>query len=539
MLKLVAVEGKEKLMLSTNRTIRIGLTVFLCLVLVLGLVPVEKAHADTATNNIRIDGSDRYGTSFAVAETLLEQMVTFDSVVVASGKDYPDALSGGYLAKVKNAPVLLVESKNESTVLSYIRSHMRYGGKVYILGGEGAVSKKFENSLKTAGLSYKRLAGNNRYGTNIEILKEAGYNSSRVFICSGKGYADALSAAAIGAPILLVNGSLTREQQDYLRELNPAKIYVVGGTSAVNSSIMSTASNIASTVRVGGSDRYETSANIADTFFLGTRKNVVITSGKNYPDALSAAPLAMRLNAPILLVGETNKASLVSTFIYTKDTSTCYVVGGPKAISDSIVKSATSLLGSVTLTNAPGTAGAMISVMRSWLGYSEANGRYKQIVDIYNSVQPWPRGYKYPYGAAWCDVTVSAAGIVSGCESLIGRECGVGYHVDIFIDKGIWRPSTPTNPYKPKAGDIIVYNWYPSNPRISSHIGVVEEVRSIGNGKYQIVAIEGNKSEKVDRRVIDWDSKYIKGYGTPRYKVVSVSTSTGTAVDIVSSVVNG
>lgn len=158
------------------------------------------------------------------------------------------------------------------------------------------------------------------------------------------------------------------------------------------------------------------------------------------------------------------------------------------------------------------TAQDVLNVMRSWLGYSEANGKFRQIIDLYNSVRPLPRGYAVQYYDEWCDTTVSAAGIKAGCTELIGRECGCEQHVKIFQSIGIWiEDGTIT----PKPGDIILYNWdqsYQPNNGYSDHIGYVE---SVSNG--QITCIEGNKGEAVARRVISVGNGNIRGYARPKY----------------------
>ena len=62
------------------------------------------------------------------------------------------------------------------------------------------------------------------------------------------------------------------------------------------------------------------------------------------------------------------------------------------------------------------TAESVLDVMRGWLGFSEANGKFKEIIDLYNSVKPLPRGYAVQYSDEWCDTCVSAAGIRAGCR---------------------------------------------------------------------------------------------------------------------------
>jgi hypothetical protein len=60
-------------------------------------------------------------------------------------------------------------------------------------------------------------------------------------------------------------------------------------------------------------------------------------------------------------------------------------------------------------------------VWHSWLGWSESNGRHRQIIDIYNSYKPLAQGYKVKYTDQWCDVTVSAAAIKAGIKDHLRR----------------------------------------------------------------------------------------------------------------------
>lgn len=158
------------------------------------------------------------------------------------------------------------------------------------------------------------------------------------------------------------------------------------------------------------------------------------------------------------------------------------------------------------------TAQDVLDVMRSWIGYSEANGKHKQIIDLYNSHKPLARGYAVKYSDEWCDTTVSAAAIKAGVVDLIGTECGCEQHVKIFQSMGIWMEDGTITPIP---GDIILYNWDDAtqpNDGYSDHIGYVESV----SGR-TITLIEGNKNEAVARRVIPVGWGYIRGYARPKY----------------------
>lgn len=184
------------------------------------------------------------------------------------------------------------------------------------------------------------------------------------------------------------------------------------------------------------------------------------------------------------------------------------------------------------------TAQDVLNVMLGWKGYSEANGKFKEIIDLYNSVKPLPRGYAVQYNDEWCDTTVSAAGIKAGCSDLIGRECGCEEHIKIFKQLGIWiEDGTIT----PKPGYVIVYNWGDStqpNDGYSDHIGYVLSVS--GN---TITCIEGNKGEAVDTRAIPVGWGYIRGFAAPKYASgdtsVNIPTPSKTVIEIAQDVIKG
>lgn len=152
------------------------------------------------------------------------------------------------------------------------------------------------------------------------------------------------------------------------------------------------------------------------------------------------------------------------------------------------------------------TADMIIGIFREWIGWSEANGKYRQIIDIYNSHKPLARGYKVQYSDAWCDTTVSAAFIKAGNTDIIGgTECGVYDHVLLFRQAGIWKGRI-----KPIPGDIIVFDW--QRDGVQDHIGIVERVEGA-----QITTIEGNYKNAVGRRTILYNDAQIAGYARPKY----------------------
>ncbi|MBQ1509124.1 MAG: BspA family leucine-rich repeat surface protein [Erysipelotrichaceae bacterium] len=260
----------------------------------------------------RVSGSDRYATSMKAADQLKELMGVdkFDAVVLTTGKSFADALAGSYLANHNNAPILLINQKNAPAVTDYINKNLKDNGKVYILGGASAVEDSWFAALNTANI--ERVFGKDRYKTDLEILKKAGYTGGNLLVCVGKSvnasgadtaFADSLSVSAVDIPILLVDKKgLKADQIEFLKSLSTTpNFYVIGGEGAVPENVVQELTGYGNFVkRVSGKNRYATSAAIAREFFSKPEK-AVLSYGENFPDGLSGGALAYRLHAPLVL----------------------------------------------------------------------------------------------------------------------------------------------------------------------------------------------------------------------------------------------
>lgn len=290
----------------------------------------------------RIYGADRYATSLAAADKLkqIKGVDKFDNIVVASGTGFADALAGSYLAKVKNAPIILVDSKanatsNHSKIAEYINNNLQTGGNVFILGGPAAVPTSFEARVNEECI---RLGGATRYETNILILEEAGSSSDGIIVCTGTGFADSLSASASGKPILLVDGkakTLTADQKNYLAQNKGNSFYIIGGEAAVNKSMADLIKGYGKMERIGGATRYETSTLFAQKFF-NSPDVAVLAYAQNFPDGLSGGPVAMALDAPLVLTATKYEDKAVA-FAKENEVFSGIVLGGPILISDEAV----------------------------------------------------------------------------------------------------------------------------------------------------------------------------------------------------------
>ena len=281
----------------------------------------------------RLFGQGRYDTAYAVADALKEALGVdkFEAVVVATGKNFADALAGSYLAVKKNAPILLTNGKeaNVAQLHAYIKANVAEGGKVYILGGEGAVPASVD---AIDGYEVERLYGNSRYDTNLEILKETGVSGDSVIVATGKTFADSLSASAAKLPILLVkpNAALNDAQKEILTGMR--NIYIVGGEGAVSTDYEAELEEFGTVTRVFGDSRYDTSVEVAKTFCKDVDK-AVVASGKNFPDGLCGGPLAAAMNAPLLLTKD-GGASAATAYVAENDIASGFVLGGDGALAD-------------------------------------------------------------------------------------------------------------------------------------------------------------------------------------------------------------
>lgn len=164
----------------------------------------------------------------------------------------------------------------------------------------------------------------------------------------------------------------------------------------------------------------------------------------------------------------------------------------------------------------------VVDTAKSYLGYKEADGSHKKIIDLYNSQKPLPVGYKVTYTDAWCATFVSAVGVKLGLTDIILPECGCGRMIALYQKAGRWQES---DAYVPAPGDIIMYDWQDTgvgdNTGAADHVGIVCGVS--GN---TITVIEGNKSDAVGYRTLQVNGRYIRGYCLPNYASKATAATT-------------
>lgn len=303
---------------------------------------LEKPRAVT-----RIQGSHRYDTARKTAEEMKEALGVekFDAIILASGRDFADALAGSYLSAVKKAPILLSYGLEDQYAylddenIAYIRENLAENGMVYLLGGEAAVPASYEAALPAGQI--KRLGGRNRYETNRKILEEAGVApGSEILVCTGIKFADSLSAAATGKPILLVqnyNDVLYGVDKDFLSGLENCTFTIVGGTAAVGDEFVEALGGFDKVRRLAGANRFATSVLVAETYFEHPAE-AVLAFADDFPDGLCGGALACTRKAPLILVMDGFESRAV-TYAAANGITSGMVLGGNKLISDAGVRS--------------------------------------------------------------------------------------------------------------------------------------------------------------------------------------------------------
>lgn len=283
----------------------------------------------------RLSGYNRYETSLEIAEALKSELgvSTFDNVVIATGEAYPDALSGAYFAKTKSAPIILISDATSEKILDYVRENLSWDGGVYILGGDSAVSAKVETALNNISNNVKRLAGADRYGTNLAILEEldARY-MDEMAVVSGRSYADALSASGVRLPLLLVGNRFNAAQEEFLNNGVYKDFYIIGGPAAVNEDVAWELDYYWGDIyRVAGEDRFETSVAVAKEFFSNFESEVLLTNGNNFPDGVSGGALAQIKEVPLIL--SSNDAAIrIRDYLLSVGTELITALGGEQAL---------------------------------------------------------------------------------------------------------------------------------------------------------------------------------------------------------------
>lgn len=304
------------------------------------LVPATGASGAPTVS--RLAGTDRYATAAAVSQSRFSGPI--DTVFVATGTAFPDALAGGPAAARRRGPVLLVERDRipDATGAELGRLDPAH---VVVLGGAASVSDTVVSQLRAYATSdTTRVAGEDRFATAAAV-SSATFATPGVpvaYVANGDTFPDALAggpaAGASGGPVLLTHrDSLPQATIAELQRVKPNAIAVLGGTAAVSSAVEQQLKTLASSVgRSEGPDRDATSVAVSRNAFGPGVAAVYVATGAAFADALAGGPVAALAPGPILLVQRDCIAQLVNDEIDRLDPAKLIVLGGTNAVGSGV-----------------------------------------------------------------------------------------------------------------------------------------------------------------------------------------------------------
>ena len=162
----------------------------------------------------------------------------------------------------------------------------------------------------------------------------------------------------------------------------------------------------------------------------------------------------------------------------------------------------------------------LVETAEQYLGYNEADGSHKAILNIYNSHEPLAVGYAVQDTDSWCSTFVSAMAIECSLTDIIPTECGCERHIGLFQEIGRWEEDDGAVPLP---GDLIFYDWdakgFGDCTGWSDHVGIV-----VGTKWPFVKVIEGNKDDAVGYRYILLNDMHIRGYAMPDYASLANSS---------------
>ncbi|MGO0575745.1 S8 family serine peptidase [Ornithinimicrobium panacihumi] len=297
------------------------------------------AWEDTAEESMvtRYLGQDRYAVASEIAVEHFPQGT--DKVYIASGHVFPDALAGAPLAGTEEHPILLTRS-GKLPAPTRMALQQLAPSEIVILGGPATISGAVEADLANYG-AVSRIGGADRYAVAANVAANYPTNTGTVFIASGQVFPDALTAAARagmeGAPVMLTReGALPGVTKAQLDRFTPERIVIVGGPATISTDVEAELAAYADeVVRIGGKDRYAVAANVAKLYDTPTAQ-AWIAKGTDYPDALSAGPIAAINDSPVLLTRPTSLPGVTLSALMDLQPNEIHIAGGYASVSEAI-----------------------------------------------------------------------------------------------------------------------------------------------------------------------------------------------------------
>lgn len=267
------------------------------------------------------DTADPSAASVAVSRTAFPLAAAARHVVLARNDVFADSLAGAPLAG-DDGPILLTDPQRLPTgVENELRRVLAPGGRVWILGGEAAVSTAVVDRVRALGYAPARLHGPTRIDTAVAVAREVGPGpGGQLLVASAANWPDAIAggayAAEHGVPLLLSwpESAAPGRSPGVLaaaRDLGARDISLLGGEVALSGQVFAELREVAPTRRVAGRTRFATATEVARTLWgrsgYAPDQRFILVNGDRaggWAQGLAGAPLAARLDAPLLLLND-------------------------------------------------------------------------------------------------------------------------------------------------------------------------------------------------------------------------------------------
>ncbi|WP_139344482.1 cell wall-binding repeat-containing protein [Rathayibacter sp. VKM Ac-2630] len=290
----------------------------------------------------RLAGTDRQGTAVEVSKSIFKPNVPV--VYIATGSNFPDALSAGPAAAKQGGPLLLVDADSVSKVVTDELTRLA-PKNIVVVGSALSVSDRLLGQLSAYAPAGKtvRVGGVDRYDTSRQLIQRVfgSSGSSDAWLATGEKFPDALSASAAAgssdAPVILVNGGLPTADattQRIVSGLRVADLTIAGSPLSVSTGIENSLVGPAKT-RIGGTDRYDTSEQLNRAAFKNA-PTAFFATGEKFPDALAGAAAAGYANAPLFAVRPDCVPRAVLTDLKNAGTTRVVLLGGEGTLSEAV-----------------------------------------------------------------------------------------------------------------------------------------------------------------------------------------------------------
>lgn len=284
---------------------------------------------------VRYEGYSRDNVAERVASAHFSDS---NKVIIVNREKFPDAISATNISQGKYPVLYTQEGKVSDSTIKLLKSMAL--DEIYVLGGKLSINDSVIKQLKKATkVDVTRIAGRSRYDANVSAVEKNFKQANHVVIASGEVYSDALYgvsyANTMDSPVILTNTKkLEASTIKLLKKLGVKNVTIIGGPLTVTKDVENQLKNLGiGHSRIAGRNRYIGSAEVATASYENP-KNAVIASGEVFSDALVSAPLAQKLDAPILLVRNNRMEDVVENYLTENQLTlkNIYIQGGPLTI---------------------------------------------------------------------------------------------------------------------------------------------------------------------------------------------------------------